>query len=121
MKIRLTITALISIGLFVTGCGGVTYPKEKLRESIIKLCKDEYSLDIDVSVAGNTVAIYLPVMNLFDITLSLSESAQDKIQDSLLSASRILLSTDADIRFYCVIAQDARLPEIQLVIIKYVD
>ncbi|GAG04833.1 unnamed protein product, partial [marine sediment metagenome] len=78
-------------------------------------------LDIDVSVTGNTVAIYLPVMNLFDITLSLSESAQDKIQDSLLSASRVLLSTDADIRFYCVIAQDARLPEIQLVIIKYVD
>ena len=121
MKIHLVMIALLSVALFVTGCGEITYPKEKLKESIIKLCKDEYNLDIDVNVAGNTVAIYLPVMNLFDITLSLSESVQDKIQDVLLSASRVLLSTDADIKFYCVIAQDARLPEIQLVIIKYVD
>ncbi len=121
MKRHLAMIALLSALLFVTGCGEITYPKEKLKESIIKLCKDEYNLDIDVSVSGNTVAIYLPVMNLFDVTLSLSESAQEKIQDVLLSASRVLLSTDADIRFYCVIAQDARLPEIQLVIIKYVD
>jgi len=33
---------------------------------------------------------------------------------------RVVLSTDADIQFYCVITQDERLPEMQMVIIKYV-
>ena len=92
-----------------------------MGESVIELCKDEYNIDIKASIIGKTLAIYLPLTNLFDITLSLSENAQDKVQDVLLGASRAVLSTDADIIFYCVIAQDIRLPEIQLVIVKYTD
>ena len=114
--------ALILLILFyASGCGEITYPKEKLAESVVKLCKKEYGIDIDVHLAGKTLVIYLPLTNLFDLRLALSESAQDKIQDALLSASRVVLSTDADINFYCVITQDMRMPEIQLVIIKYVD
>src|SRR4030042_4605408 len=100
------VSIVLSIALFVNGCGIVTYPKERLRDSIIKLCKDEYDLDVDISVFENTLAIYLPLTNLFDITLSLSNDAQDKIQDVLLGASRVTLSTDADMKFYCVITQD---------------
>jgi hypothetical protein len=112
---------ILATSLFATGCGEVTYPRETLREAIIKLCAEEYAADVDVSITGNTLAIYLPLLNLFGPTLGLSEKAQDKVQDVLLGASRAALSTDADIKFYCVIAQDIRLPEIQLVIIKYVD
>jgi len=107
--------------IFSTGCGEITYPKEKVRECVIELCDKEYKVDIDVNLEGNTLTIYLPLMHLFDVTLSLSEGAQEKIQDVLLGASRICLSTDAKIEFYCIIAQDIKLPEIQLVIIKYVD
>jgi len=114
--------ALILLILFyASGCGEVTYPKEKLTESVVKLCKREYGIDIDVQLAGKTLVIYLPLTNLFNLKLALSESAQEKIQDALLSASRVVLSTDAAIDFYCIIAQDIRLPEIQLVIIKYID
>ncbi|MGB2705749.1 MAG: hypothetical protein WBC74_02700 [Candidatus Omnitrophota bacterium] len=121
MRAFLVSAALVSILFFSSGCGEVTYPKEKLAESVAKLCKKEYGIDTDVSLAGETLVIYLPLTNLFNLTLNLSENAQDKIQDVLLSASRVVLSTDADIKFYCIIAQDVRLPEIQLVIIKYTD
>lgn len=106
---------------FVTACGEITYPKEKLRESIIELCAEEYNVAVDVKITGNTMAIYIPLPNLFGITLAINKVAQDKVQDVLLGASRVALSTDADIKFYCIIAQDERIPEIQLVIIKYVD
>jgi len=121
VKILKAIAAMMLISLFATGCGHVTYPKETLQESVAELCKEEYNIDIDVKWLGTTLALYLPLSNLFDINLSLSEDAQEKVQDVLLSASRIVLSTDADVKFYCVIAQDIRIPEIQLIIIKYVD
>jgi hypothetical protein len=119
---RFLLGGLVLSAVFLSaGCGEITYPKENLLESVTKLCEQEYAVDIDAGVAGNTLAIYLPLMDLFDITLNLSEAAQDKVQNILLGASRVALSTDADIKFYCIIAQDVRLPEIQLVIIKYVD
>lgn len=119
MKNLLLLSIILLVISFAMGCGEITYPKETLRESVIELCKNEYNVDIDVNIVGRTLAIYLPLTNLFNVTLGLSESAQDKVQDVLLGASRAVLSTDADIRFYCVIAQDIRLPEIQLVVIKY--
>ena len=111
----------LSILFSSAGCNEVTYPKATLRESIIKLCRDEYNLDVDVTLLGKTLAVYMPLMDLFGPTLGLSEEAQDKVQDVIMGASRITLSTDADIEFYCIITQDVRIPEIQLVIIKYVD
>jgi len=121
MKPLIILLTVISTLFFSSGCSEITYPKEGLAESVVKLCKKEYDIDIDVHLAGKTLVIYLPLTNLFNLQLAISESAQDKIQNVLLSASRIVFSTDAGIEFYCIIAQDTRLPEIQFVIIKYVD
>lgn len=118
---KLLFAMAIFITLFAAGCGEITYPKANLTEAVTNLCEKEYGLNVDVSLVDNTLAIYLPLMHLFDAMLSLSEKAQDEIQNVLLGASRVVLSTDAEIRFYCVIAQDIKLPEIQLVIIKYTD
>jgi hypothetical protein len=120
-RILASIVIIFPILLFSSGCDEVTYPKEILGASLVKLCREEYSVDVDAKVIGKTLAIYIPINNLFDITLNISESAWDEVSDVLLSARRITLSTDADIRFYCVIAQDVRLPEIQLVIVSYVE
>ncbi|MFH1593388.1 MAG: hypothetical protein ABID09_01660 [Candidatus Omnitrophota bacterium] len=121
MRILLVSILALHITLFSAGCGEVTYPKETLRESIIELCKEEYDIEVDVNIIGETLAIFLPLPSLLDVSLGLSDHAQDKIQNVLLGASRVTLSTDARIKFYCVIAQDVRLPEIQMIIIKYVD
>ncbi|MDD5634127.1 MAG: hypothetical protein PHW46_02495 [Candidatus Omnitrophica bacterium] len=106
--------------LFANGCAP-TYPKETLPEAVKEICKSEYNMNVEVTVEGNTIGIYYPMTGLLDVNLGISEQAWDTISNLLLIASRIVLSTDADIKFYCLVTQDARLPELQVVIIKYVD
>ncbi|MFH1791125.1 MAG: hypothetical protein ABH885_03975 [Candidatus Omnitrophota bacterium] len=115
---RLSIILMLIFAL--AGCKA-TFPKETLAQSIAALCLEEYGLEIKAEVIGQTLAVYLPLKSLLDLSFGLSEEAQDAIQDVLLSASRVVLSTDADIRFYCVIAQDIRLPELQVIVIKSVE
>jgi hypothetical protein len=102
------------------GCGP-TYPKEKLAGSIVELCEKEYGVKVKSRIVGKTLAIFIPLPSLLDITLRINKRASDMIQDVILSASRVVLSTDAEIEFYCVIAQDIRFPELQIIVVKYVD
>jgi len=120
---RFFILLVTGYWLLVTGLSGCspTYPKEKFEESIIKLCKDEYKLDVKVETVGKTVALYLPLNNLLDFTFALTPDAGEKINQVILNVTRAVLSTDAKYDFYCVIAHDVRIPEIQIVIIKSVE
>lgn len=104
----------------LAGCTA-TYPKEKVKESVIKICKQEYGVDVKAEIEGATMAIYLPLTDLMDYSFSLSKPASDKINDVIFSAARVALSTDAKIDFYCVIAHDVRMPELQVIIIKNVE
>ena len=111
---------LYSLLFTITGCAP-TYPKESFKESILKLCKKEYKLDVKVETIGKTVAAYVPLEDLIDFNFAISKKASDKINDVILSISRVALSTDAKYDFYCIIAHDVRIPEIQIVIVKSVD
>jgi hypothetical protein len=111
---------LISAALILPACVP-TYPKEKLPEAVKSVCKLEYDMEVDVVMVGSTMGIYYPMKGLLDIGLGINRDAWDAISNLVLVASRVVLSTDADVRFYCVITQDARLPELQVVIIKYVE
>lgn len=115
-----TLYLLLSTLFFLSGCGP-TYPKEKITQGIIDLCKKEYKVTVDVKTIGNTVAVYLPVDNLFDAVLNLDTKASKKINDVILGVSRVTLSTDAKFDFYVVIAQDPRMSEIEIVYIRYVN
>jgi len=113
---------MIFVALFAlsqTGCGP-TYPKEILDEAIIQLCREEYNVDVKVKITGATVGVYIPIQGLFDKTLSISQEAADKINDVMVSTSRVTLSSDAPMNFYIVVAQDPMLPEIEVVLIRYI-
>ncbi|MBF0253367.1 MAG: hypothetical protein HQL29_06070 [Candidatus Omnitrophica bacterium] len=116
----LTAACVIVCALHMTSCMP-SYPKEKLPEMIKEIFRIEYKMDVDVAIEGGTLGIYHPMEGLLDVNMSISTEAWDQISNLILVASRVVLSTDADIKFYCVIAQDVRLPELQVVIIKYVD
>ena len=105
---------------FLAGCSP-TYPKNRFKESIVRLCKKEYKLDVKVETIGRTIAIYVPLTDVIDFTFAITQTASEKINDVILSVSRVALSTDATFDFYCIIAHDIRIPEIQIVIIKSVD
>lgn len=116
----LIIIFIVCLGIGLSGCGE-TYPKAKLTESLVNLCKKEHNLDVKVEVHGNTLAVFMPVSNLWDISFSISKEAIEKINDVVTSASRVALSTDAGIKFICIIVQDFRLPEIQIVMMEYLE
>ena len=110
--------------LFLTTCLSgctATYPRDKIKESIVKICKQEYKSDVLVETTGRTMVIYLPLSDLMDFSFALSKAASDRINDVIFSAARVALSTDARIDFYCVIAHDIKMPELQIVIIKNVE
>jgi len=113
-----TLYSLLFTGL--SGCGP-TYPKEKFEESVIKVCKKDYKIDVKVETIGKTIAIYLPLSKLIDFNFAITKSAGEKINDVILSVSRVALSSDAEFDFYVIIAHDVAVPEIQIVIIKSVD
>jgi len=120
IKIKALLILLAAYVLFQTGCAP-TYPKEIVDEAVKQLCKTEYGIDVDVELAGNTMAVYLPIENLLQQALGISEEARDKINDVVLSVSRVTLSTDAPIQFYIIIAQDPVFSEVEVVIIRYVN
>lgn len=120
MKILLSGLVALAIIFSSVGCGH-TYPKENLREAVMNICDKEYGIKVDAEIAGETLAIYLPLPKLFDANLRSNEKAREKIGDVLLSVTRVVLSTDASIKFYCVIVQDVRFPVVQSVIIEYVE
>ena len=118
VKLFLLFTILIS--LFLSGCDA-TYPKQGVKEAIVQICKDEYDIDVKTEIVGKTIAIYLPLEDLMDFTFSINQPASEKINDVILSVARVCLSTDENFNFYCVIAHDVRIPEIQIIIIKSVE
>lgn len=117
-QICVFVFCILIFGL-LTGCAP-TYPKEKVQEGIVNLCNKEYKILVDTKIAGNTVAVYLPVENLFDAVLNLDTKASKKINDVILGVSRVSLSTDAKFDFYVVIAQDPKIPEVEIIYIRYV-
>ena len=116
----LAVFGLWSLVFGLNGCGP-TYPKESIKDSVVNICKKEYNADVKVEVSGKTMAIYLPLTDLMDYSFNLTKSASEKINNVIFTAARIALSTDAKIDFYCVIAHDVKMPELQIIIIKNVD
>ena len=120
MKRLFILNIFLSVMLFVSGCGA-TYPKEIVDDAVVQLCKEEYDIDVKAELAGlTTIAVYLPIENLLEPDLTISEDAREKINDVTLSVSRVTLSSDAPIKFHIVITQDPSFPEIEGVIIRYI-
>ncbi len=117
----LIIMALAATTLFSAVSCAPSYPKEILPEAVKTVCKDEYGMEVDVTLEGSTIGIYHSMQGLLDENMGINKEAWDNISSLILIASRVVLSTDADIKFYCVITQDTRMPELQVVIIKYVN
>jgi len=116
--IRLSV--VVGLLLFIFGCAP-SYPKETLDKSIRELCKREYSVDVEVKLVGKTVGVYIPIDELLEDGESLSPAAIKRVDKVIMGVSRVLLSTDADIDFYVLIAQDPVIPQLQFVVIGYIE
>ncbi len=107
------------VPLVLSSCGP-TFPKEHLEEAIKDLCEEEYGLEVQVEQKGKTLGLFYAKEGLLEPTFAIREDAWEDINDLVFSVSRVLLSTDAEVDFYAIIVQDVDMPDIQLVVVKYV-
>jgi len=111
---------LFLLSLFLaTGCGP-SYPIAELPDTLKQLCKEEYGVDVSVQIVGKTLGVHVPLDKLFDSTLQLSPDVGQQLDGVILSTSRVVLSTDVPPDFYVVVAQDKRIPGVELKLTRYV-
>jgi hypothetical protein len=111
---------LILIIFISSGCKP-TFPKTKISDSIIRLCRDEYNTEVRVKTVGKTLGVYMPVDNLLTSALQPSEGSFEKLGNVLQVISRVALSTDADLEFITLVARDTKIPGFELVLTRYVE
>ncbi|MBU1853304.1 MAG: hypothetical protein KJ957_04620 [Candidatus Omnitrophica bacterium] len=114
----------LSIILFLislSSCDKPTYSKEKVTQSIIKLCKDEYNLDnVQVKIIGSTLGVYIPLEGLVDSELKLNRESGEKIEDVALSMHRVIMSTDRPLKFYTLTARDTKTVGVEFILTGFV-
>lgn len=113
--------ALVAGALVLTGCGP-TYPKSRVADAVVELCRTEYQLEARAKLQGTTLSVLLPARQLFETPIALtpdtdlqtlnqllrfSEKGMDQFQNVALAVRRVVLSTDAPVEFYVVIIRDA--------------
>ncbi len=116
-KILFILFFLISL----SSCDRATYSKEKLEQSVLKLCKDEYNLvDVKAKVIGSTLGVFIPIDGLVDINLGLDQEAGEKIEDVALSIHRVTMSTDSPVKFYTLTARDTKIAGAEFILTGFV-
>jgi len=56
----------LAAGFSLTSCGGSSYPKAKVAERLVAVCKSEYNLDVKAQVAGTTLGAQVEIPGLMD-------------------------------------------------------
>jgi len=98
----LTAAAFIAI---LAGCGP-SYPKKDLEGSIRELFRKELGAEVRTGLVGKTLYVSLDIDNMVSPDLDLPKDALKKLEDAMLSISRISLSTDAEIDYTVIEARD---------------
>jgi len=92
---------------FLCGCSP-TYPKEKLIESVHKLFRKELKVEVQTKLVGKTLYVSFEIENLVSKNFDLPKEVIEKLEDAMISISRISLSTDAEIDFTVIQAEDPK-------------
>lgn len=119
---NLTIAAL-GLGFAVGACSP-TYRKDQLVESIQHICANDYHLNVSARLVGHTLAVHLHHDNILDRSgaqIRLSQSANKILGNLIESVHRVILSSDAQVDFYVVLASDPAVPGAYLTVVRYME
>lgn len=62
----LRFSRLFAAALLLSSCGSPSYPKEQVAESLVRLCRDEYHIDVQAQMKGTTLGVLAPIPGLVD-------------------------------------------------------
>jgi len=116
--LRFLVIPLLLLTLYA--CTEATYPKEKVEQSVINLCKEEYGMDVKAKIIGGTLGVFIPIEKLIDDDLKLNADATSKIEDAALSIHRVAMSTDEPLKFYTLTARDINTPGAEFMLTAFV-
>lgn len=63
----LRVFAFLLVGALLSSCGSPTYPKDRVAESVVKLCRDEYKIDVKAQLKGTTLGVLASIPGLLDV------------------------------------------------------
>jgi hypothetical protein len=108
----------------IAGCQAhPTYPKDRLANSLQEILTAD-QLKTSVRVINHTLAIHLDypdALSQSELQIGIGPAFDEAIRKVLMAVHRVLLSSDADIRFYVVLLSDPTSPGAYLTIVRYLD
>lgn len=110
--------------LVVAGCGsGPTYPKATVAGSLEQLFKEEH-LTTTVRFIDHTLAVHLNhpgTLTQSNGQIGIGPEFDDASRKLIMTIHRVILSTDAEIRFYVLLMSDPKVAGAYVTIVRYMD
>ncbi|MBI1870877.1 MAG: hypothetical protein HYS07_06775 [Chlamydiae bacterium] len=109
MKFSLTLL-VFSLIINLAGCQKVSYPKLSLESSFQEILKEEYALDAEAKLQGKTLGISAHFKKLWGEDGLVDKKIWSNIGKIKFVATRVLLSSDANVDFirYRITGEDSR-------------
>jgi len=120
--LRWILVSAVAVSL-LSGCDAPSYPKERLVESLQTLFQEDH-LQASVRFVEHTLAVqleYPAALAQVGPQIGLGPAFEDATRKALTILHRVLLSTDADVRFYVILLSDSQVPGGYLTIVRYLD
>lgn len=116
---RIVLLAIICIlPLFLQGCES-SYPTGQVEDAIKKICEDEYGVDVEVKGEGKTLGALIVMNDTLMKDLSLSDQALSKIENVMLTTSRVTMSSEFKYDFFVVSIRDV-LTGVEVSFVRYI-
>ncbi len=112
-----------SAALALAGCGGPTYPKARLVPALQELFASE-QLTTTVRVIDHTLAVQIEQAGALAQVggqVSVGPAFDETSRKLLTVIHRVVLSSDAQIRFYVLLLSDPKVPGAYVTIVRYMD
>ncbi len=106
------------ISIFLYGCQSniePTYKEKDIPSLVIKICKDEYKLDVTTQKTPTTLWIHAPLEKILhkdfgtDGEKVFDEEISEKLRNILTTIGRVLISSDNTPDFFALVASDINL------------
>lgn len=100
-----------------------TYPKDRLAASLQALLTSEH-LNTSVRFIDHTLAVHLDYPNALSLAqgqINIGPDFDDAARKVITDIHRVLLSTDAEVRFYVLLISDPNTPGAYLTMVRYMD
>jgi len=123
MRGRALWTAFLGLVLAVGCSAAPTYPKARLAHDLQALFADDH-LKTAVRVLNHTLAVgleYPDTLSQHNGQLGIGPALDEAARKVITDIHRVLLSSDADVRFYVLLISDPKSPGVYFGMVRYMD